>query len=429
MNRFSLFVLIAVAIYLTFDVNKVVGDSVMIQRRASPQIPIQKIKLVSEISESGRAAIASSRTRELVKPDLNSHTNNAQPSHSNFFATLNAASPTSVNISDPQLGLAGPGAKLFYTKVPVTIGQSGNFSLVLSVSSVISTFVRGADCNSGPSCNGPKLKSSDPDVSLNSDSIAIAFQFVGASGPGATTTAFGIGGLHNQRQTFEFCSFNTAYNMTTNDFGDGIFSLSNNANFNVLVYKQLSWLITTFPVDQQIAGLYLPFIDRPNDHGELTLGGFDSSKFTGGITYCSNATFTTAANANGIALYAEPLDDVISMNDACFDLVTKTLNVVQDPKTLYLIVDCGLLKTGPDLKLAFGGHVFTLGPESYIYHDTSSGVCVLLVANTPGALILGTPFLINYYSIYDSSNQRFGFAKAVHPKYYSRQTTTTRSAN
>ncbi|KAJ3317146.1 hypothetical protein HDU76_001321 [Blyttiomyces sp. JEL0837] len=342
----------------------------------------QKIKLVSEISQSGRAAIASSRTRQLVKPNLNSH--------SNFYSNIINLSPpnkTSVNISDPQYGLNYPGFKLYYTKVPVTIGQSGNFSLVLTASLSITTFVRGANCNSGPSCEGPKLKSADQDITSSLDAFGIAFAYQSASGTGVTTAAFTIGDAHPQY--FEFCSFETAVNFTTSDFGDGLFSLTNNANFELPFTRKLSWLISSFPSDQQIAGLYLPFVDRPNDHGELTLGGYDSSRFEGSITYfkhgfplnilswglyandvsCAikgtNATFNASSiNPQGVKVYVEPLYDAVSMNDDCFALVTETLNAVQDPKTGFLFVDCGLLKTGPDVRLAFGGHVFTLVPES-----------------------------------------------------------------
>ncbi|KAJ3300976.1 hypothetical protein HDU76_005932 [Blyttiomyces sp. JEL0837] len=138
-------------------------------------------------------------------------------------------------------------------------------------------------------------------------------------------------------------------------------------------------------------------------------------------------TFTTPwplVPGAGQRINVDPYYDIVSMNDGCFTLVTKSLNALQDPHTGFLIVDCGLLKTGPDVKLSFGGHVFTLSPESYIFQDTASGVCTALFVNTPGTLLLGAPFLIEYYSLYDISNSRFGFAKAIHPKYYPRHNTT-----
>ncbi|KAJ3316392.1 hypothetical protein HDU76_001842 [Blyttiomyces sp. JEL0837] len=132
-----------------------------------------------------------------------------------------------------------------------------------------------------------------------------------------------------------------------------------------------------------------------------------------------NDTYALFKTVEGLVfIQVEPAFDFVSMNDACYTLVANALGATVDPTTGLLFVNCELLKTGPDIILGFGGHEFTMIPESYIFHDTASGVCTLLFVNTPGLLSIGAPFMINYYSIFDISNSRFGFARAVHPKFY-----------
>ncbi|KAJ3300975.1 hypothetical protein HDU76_005931, partial [Blyttiomyces sp. JEL0837] len=246
------------------------------QRRSSSQIPIQKITLQSEVSKLGRAAIASSRNRQLVQPKVNSQTKTGnQPFHSSLFQNIDTRTPNkiSVNLSDPQYGLDTlPGVKLFFTKVPVAIGQSGVFSLVLA-NVLYFNVVRGSACTIGPSCEGPKLKSTDPEITPNGNTIGFILGYQFGFSDGFDTTAFSIGGVHPQT-TLAFYAYNFAENITTDAFGDGYFSLTNNADLIDPHKKGFSWLMATYPPGQQMAGLYLPFVDRPNDHGELTFGGF-----------------------------------------------------------------------------------------------------------------------------------------------------------
>ncbi|KAJ3328433.1 hypothetical protein HDU76_009969 [Blyttiomyces sp. JEL0837] len=407
-----------------------------------------KITLKTEVSKVARAAIASSRNRQLVKPALSPTTASLLHPFKNM-QTASAKNDTVILINNtftaPYKDLFG--SKLFLTKVPVSVGQSGNFALSLTTTLPF-TFVRGPNCTTDvASCTGATIKLNDPDIVINDNTnVNLQIPFAAIGGPFVNTTSFTVGTVKSTH--FEFIGFNKGVNFSADTFGDGIFSLTNgNAYFAELpVLQPTSWLLNAeLAADNLQAGLYLPFYDRPNDHGELSVGGYDSARFTGPITYFNTNTtavvflwgfvptsvtctingttawFKTPPNASILAV--EPLYDFVTMNDDCFQLVLDTFNPQMDPKTNALIVDCVFLTKGPNVQLTFEGQVYTMGPESYIFRDTSSGVCVLLFTNIPGEVILGAPFLINYYSIYDISNSRFGLAKAAHSKYYSHTTT------
>ncbi|KAJ3306416.1 Vacuolar protease A [Blyttiomyces sp. JEL0837] len=406
---------------------------------------IQKITLKTEVSKEARAAIASSRNHQLVKPALSPTIDSVLHPFKNILQTTssNNDSVTLVNTTISPSYKAVDGSKLFLTKVPVSVGQSGNFALSLTTSLPLS-FVRGPNCTADVvSCTGATIKLNDPDVILYDGGLTTEGLLLPTGeiiGPFVNTSSFTVGTVKSTHYTF--VGFNQGVNFSAETYGDGIFSLTNgNVPHEPLIHAT-SWLSNGgFAPERLQAGLYLPFYDRSNDHGELTLGGYDSSRFTvttntSEVVYLwgliptsvtctingTTASFKTPPKSSILAV--EPFYDFVTMNDDCYQLVLDTFHPQLDPITNALIVDCGFLKSGPNVQLTFEGQTFTMVPESYIFHDTVSNVCVLLFANIPGEVILGAPFLVNYYSIFDMSNQRFGFAKAVHPKFYPSHTTT-----
>ncbi|KAJ3320300.1 hypothetical protein HDU76_000339 [Blyttiomyces sp. JEL0837] len=322
----------------------------------------------------------------------NSFIQNIQTVNSNSGTTV-----TLVNTSLTQSYFGFYGGKLFYTKVPASVGQSGNFALTLTTSQPY-TFVRGPNCTGDVvTCTGATIKSNDPDVFLNEVGFGAALFYTPsaqAEGPFVNTTSFSVGNIKSTH--YVFVGYTHGVNFFAKSFGDGLFSLTNGNVAGDRYSQATSWLFNTgVAADKLQVGLYLPFYDKPNDYGELTLGGFDSSRFTGQITYCNTASFS---NFNTTILTVDPLYDFVSMNDDCYQLVLDSFNPQVDPKTNALINDCGLLKTGPNVDLSFNGQVFTMVPESYIFQDTTSNVCVLLFANIPDNILIGAPFLVNYYS-------------------------------
>lgn len=69
----------------------------------------------------------------------------------------------------------------------------------------------------------------------------------------------------------------------------------------------------------------------------------------------------------------------------------------------------------PTLELVYKEHTFTLEPQFYISTEMNDPFCYPLVSSKPtneDLILLGSPFIRKYYSIFDRDNMRLGLAKA-----------------
>lgn len=69
----------------------------------------------------------------------------------------------------------------------------------------------------------------------------------------------------------------------------------------------------------------------------------------------------------------------------------------------------------PTLELVYKEYTFTLEPQFYISTEMNDPFCYPLVSSKPtneDLILLGSPFIRKYYSIFDRDNMRLGLAKA-----------------
>jgi len=164
--------------------------------------------------------------------------------------------------------------------------------------------------------------------------------------------------------------------------------------------------------------------------GELTLGGYDTSKYTGTVQYVNltSATYwetrldflrlgttseTTATKVvldTGTSTLAGPSADVQKIADQI------GAHPVGD--TGEYIIACAKAASLPDLNIGMGGYTFTLTGKEYLL-DQGEPDCVLgilgidIPAPTGPLWIMGDVFIRKYYTIFDVENQRLGFARSI----------------
>ncbi|OZJ01949.1 hypothetical protein BZG36_05126, partial [Bifiguratus adelaidae] len=166
-------------------------------------------------------------------------------------------------------------------------------------------------------------------------------------------------------------------------------------------------------ISSKVLGVYFqPTTAQQSQNGELTLGGADTSKYTGTLTYTSLTTTSPASYYWGINLSIKYGSTSISstipgiISGAALDNNT---GLVKIPSSSY-----SNLQT---ISFVIAGRSFTLTPTQYIIPQSE----VTLYGGTPGSyysyigdngaadgldFILGQKFLENYYSVFDTTNKR-----------------------
>jgi Eukaryotic aspartyl protease len=179
-------------------------------------------------------------------------------------------------------------------------------------------------------------------------------------------------------------------------------------------------------VDQPIFAFSL----GDNQDGELTLGGYDASKFTGDLV---TVPLTSAT-------YWQINVDTIRLADGSYKSETVQSAIVDTGTSLLVgpkaqvrqiaqsygakssftgqyTVDCQTVDSLPDLVLTIAGIEYTL-PAPVLQ---ASSMCILAIAGMdfppPGPQwILGDVFLREYYTVFNYLDQTVSFAKAVQSK-------------
>jgi hypothetical protein len=178
-------------------------------------------------------------------------------------------------------------------------------------------------------------------------------------------------------------------------------------------------------VDQQVVSFYLA--DSSGSDGEMTVGGIDSTKYTGDLVYvpltsetywetkmdsfningASASSTTRCILDTGTSLLAGPSADV------------KKIAATVGAKPFFLnkaeyTIDCSKIPTLPNIVISLGGANFTLTGADYTINSGSICLFAMTGIDVPapaGPLwILGDVFIRKYYTVFDWGKKQLGFA-------------------
>jgi len=179
---------------------------------------------------------------------------------------------------------------------------------------------------------------------------------------------------------------------------------------------------------EQVFSLFLT--NFPSDQSALTIGGLDSTKYVGNITYNAVIPIGTA----NVGFWMIKMDKlvventtIISNQNIIIDSGT-TLVVISTPAYNALLlnlginnavdsggnIDCSYQSSLPNVLFYFNGTSFPLSPNYYIL--PSSPNCAFgfqgddSLVNSGNSWIAGDVFMRAYYSIFDIANMQVGFA-------------------
>lgn len=176
--------------------------------------------------------------------------------------------------------------------------------------------------------------------------------------------------------------------------------------------------------------------DSDDANGELTLGGTDSSKYSGSITYFPKLTSGDASYYWGISIasFTYGSTTLASSASGIVDTGTTLIYIPTSAYNKFLSAAGGKTDSSTGLasfskkptsnfSIKFGSTTYTLTPSQYLVPTAQysnfglSSSKYYAWINDGGSsgvnTIIGQKFLENYYSVFDTTNSRIGFATSV----------------
>jgi hypothetical protein len=254
------------------------------------------------------------------------------------------------------------------------------------------------------------------------------------------TDKVSFGGLTVSSQSIGSASQSSGFSGVDGIIGFGPVDLTQNTVSNAdTVPTFLNNLYSQGSISTEVLGVSFrkePGSATNNTNGELTLGGTDSSKYSGSITYFPKLKSGDASLFWGIAI-ASFTYGWTTLGSSASGIVDSGTTLIYIPTSAYnkflsasggkTDILSGLaeftIKPTSNFGIKFGSTTYTLTPSQYLvptaqysYYGLSSGKYYAWI-NDGGSsgvnTIIGQKFLENYYAVFDTTNSRIGFATGV----------------
>ncbi|KAL3422783.1 vacuolar protease A [Phlyctema vagabunda] len=270
-------------------------------------------------------------------------------------------------------------------------------------------------------------------------SVSVSYGSGSFSGTEYTDTV-SFGGLTVSSQSIGAASSATGFSGVDGIVGFGPVGLTAGTVSNVnTVPTFLHNLYSQGSISSEVLGVYFKpesGSDTDDTNGELTLGGVDTSKYSGTLTYFSKLTSGTASAYWGISIasFTYGTTTLASSASGIVDTGTTLIYIPSAAYSKFLTATGGktdsssglaVFTTKPtsNFSIKFGSTTYTLTPAQYLVPTAQYSVFGLTSGkyyawiNDGGSsgvnTIIGQKFLEIYYSVYDTTNSRIGFATAA----------------
>lgn len=178
-------------------------------------------------------------------------------------------------------------------------------------------------------------------------------------------------------------------------------------------------------IEDPVVSFYLP--STSGSDGEMLIGGTDSNKYSGELSYAPLSSETYwAINIDSFKVSG---NSVTSTLKAILDTGTsllagpsadvKKIAASVGAKPFFLnkaeyTIDCSKIPTLPDLVFNIAGKDYTLSGKDYVINSGSICLFAMSGIDVPAPMgplwILGDVFIRKYYTVFDWGQQRLGFA-------------------
>jgi len=284
-------------------------------------------------------------------------------------------------------------------------------------------WVPGQACTSSSSCLNHKKLDGSRSSTYQAGTQPFSIQYGTGSMTGVVSQdVVTIGGLS---VTQSFGEANTEADFFNQTAFDGILGMGYSTISSEGVQTVFNDMVSQLGISPQFS-FNMNFFANGGSGGELTLGGYDSSKFTGDLKY-SPVTTQTYWNLGLQSVTVNGQDTGVQAQDAAIDTGT-TLIVAPDADALAInqalnaqavegdggifAISCDTSSL-PAVTITFPGGSFDVPPSSYVMSN-GDGTCISGISGDGGMgltqWIVGDVFLRTYYAVFDAGNNQVGFA-------------------
>ncbi|KAJ3314969.1 hypothetical protein HDV04_004769 [Boothiomyces sp. JEL0838] len=316
----------------------------------------------------------------------------------------------------------------FYSAA-ITVGNGQQFTVDLDTGSS-DVWLRGGNCQSSDnSCNGNKVDVTDSSLTDSGQTWSTSYGSGSVSGE-IYTGPISLAGATASNLPFGASTSETGFSGVADGLlglgFDSISQISSTLGQSANFFDALG-----YSGNQNRFSFYLSDA-ADKDDGEVTLGGVDTTKFTGTINYVplnaqtywqfdsSKLKFTAGSQSGTIggSSISDTGTTLVVLGTSQANAINKGIGAgAYDSTNGVYPIDCGIATTGKPITLTFPKFSLSI-PAKYYVLSNGDGTCVSGITQGAGngvPNIFGDILTRAYYTIYDKANNQVGFALAKHP--------------